>query len=218
MEKPKIIRETEDYLIVWKPAGMASETAKVTEMDLVTWLRNERKRKGEKPEIHLIERLDQPVEGLLLAAKTGKAAALLSECQRKGLLQKTYLALVADPDERTKDPLPERGTFVDFIKRNPKNRMAEITKEKDPTAKKAILHYSIRESSERSYLVEIRLVTGRFHQIRLQFSSRGWPIVGDRRYGGRESDCLHLTSYRLTFSWKGEVVSEEILPAWLLEK
>ncbi|MDD6667494.1 MAG: RNA pseudouridine synthase [Lachnospiraceae bacterium] len=275
MRTPRIIRENEDFLIVYKPAGMASETARVTEMDLETWLLNYRRKKNQQAEIHLIERLDQPVEGLLLAAKTKKAAAELSDLQRKGFLEKTYQALVslsfqsektagtveqatgsdgmsgaaegtAGSDGRVGageaagsdgmagttekaaethgmaglseegDKLAPEGRFTDFLKKNPKSRMAETTESSDPAARKAVLDYKVLENrSNQGYpicLIEIHLVTGRFHQIRAQFSSRGWPIVGDRRYGGRPARRLNLSSVRLSFPWKGENVSAEIEP------
>lgn len=275
MRTPRIIRENEDFLIVYKPAGMASETARVTEMDLETWLLNYRRKKNQQAEIHLIERLDQPVDGLLLAAKTKKAAAELSNLQRKGLLEKTYQALVSPSFQSEKtagtveqatgsdgmsgaaegtagsdgrvgageaagsdgmagttekaaethgmaglseegDKLAPEGRFTDFLKKNPKSRMAETTESSDPAARKAVLDYKVLENrSNQGYpicLIEIHLVTGRFHQIRAQFSSRGWPIVGDRRYGGRPARRLNLSSVRLSFPWKGENVSAEIEP------
>ncbi|MDD6351337.1 MAG: RNA pseudouridine synthase [Lachnospiraceae bacterium] len=224
MRTPRIIQENKDFLIVYKPAGMASETARVTEMDLETWLLNYRRKKGEAAEIHLIERLDQPVDGLLLAAKTKKAAAELSNLQRKGLLEKTYQALVS-PYFRSKEAaglseegemLASEGRLTDFLKKNLRKRMAEIAESSDPAAKKAVLDYKVLKSRsnqrQTTCLVEVRLITGRFHQIRAQFSSRGWPIVGDRRYGGRPARRLCLSSVRLIFPWKGETVSAEIKP------
>ena len=269
MRTPRIIQENEDFLIVYKPAGMASETARVTEMDLETWLLNYRRKKGEAAEIHLIERLDQPVDGLLLAAKTKKAAAELSSLQRKGLLNKTYQALVSpsfrskgalgsdgsvgETEETTgsdgmagtvkkafgfdgmtgtvekaagsdgmaglseeREMLASEGRLTDFLKKNPRTRMAEIAESSDPAAKKAVLDYKVLKSrsnqGQTTCLVEVRLMTGRFHQIRAQFSSRGWPIVGDWRYGGRPARRLCLSSVRLIFPWKGETVSAEIKP------
>lgn len=154
-----------------------------------------------------VHRLDQNVGGLMVYARTKAAAAALSKAVQEGTMVKEYVALVHGTP-------PESGDWTDFLfKDSSKNKVFVVKKERKGV-KKARLEFTRLSDSDPS-LVRIRLHTGRSHQIRVQFASRGFPLVGDRKYGGKDgSTAPMLFSYKLTFPILGETKSFEILPQW----
>ena len=133
-------------------------------------------------------RLDRPVSGIVLLAKTSKALERLGEMFRSGSVHKTYWALCCQK------PQPEEGTLTDMLVRNEKQNKSYVSK--GPGAKEARLRYRYLQSTERYHLVEVELLTGRHHQIRCQLSHIGCPIKGDLKYGAPRSNpdggvCLH---------------------------
>ena len=133
-------------------------------------------------------RLDRPVSGIVLLAKTSKALERLGEMFRSGSVHKTYWALCCQK------PQPEEGTLTDMLVRNEKQNKSYVSK--GPGAKEARLHYRYLQSTDRYHLVEVELLTGRHHQIRCQLSHIGCPIKGDLKYGAPRSNpdggiCLH---------------------------
>lgn len=190
--RTEILHEDEDVLVIRKPAGLPTQTARVGQLDVVSELKNYlAKQSGSKgqPYLGVIHRLDQPVEGLLVFAKNPKAASkLTAQLQKQSAgLQKQYQAIVCGK------LLPEEGTLVDYMYEGAGKR-AEIVSSKEAKnkgARKAVLRYRlIREISEELSLVDIELETGRFHQIRAQMAHAGVPLLGDRKYGTEASALI----------------------------
>ena len=158
-------------------------------------------------EIFPIHRLDKNVGGVMVYARTKQAAAALSKAVQEGTMVKEYVAMVHNTP-------PETGDWSDLLfKDSSKNKVFVVKKERKGV-KKARLEFTTLHAGEES-LVRIRLHTGRSHQIRVQFSSRGFPLVGDHKYGSRDDkkDPM-LFSCCITFPWKGEMKRFEALPDW----
>ena len=158
-------------------------------------------------EVFPIHRLDKNVGGVMVYARTKQAAAALSKAVQDGQMVKEYVAMVHGTP-------PETGDWEDLLfKDSSKNKVFVVKKERKGV-KKARLEFKTLQSGDES-LVRIRLHTGRSHQIRVQFSSRGFPLVGDHKYGSRdEKKEPMLFSCCLRFPWKGEEKKYEALPDW----
>ena len=161
-------------------------------------------------EIYPIHRLDKNVGGVMVYARTRSAAAALSRCVQDGRLVKEYVALVHGTP-------PEKGDWQDLLwKDSAKNKVFVVNRERKGV-KPARLEFTRLTAGETS-LVRIRLHTGRSHQIRVQFASRGYPLVGDHKYGSRDAQTAPmLFSCRLSFPWKGETRTFQALPPWAKE-
>lgn len=159
-------------------------------------------------EVFPIHRLDKNVGGVMVYARTKQAAAVLSKAVQEGAMVKEYVAMVHGTP-------PETGDWEDFLfKDSRKNKVFAVKKERKGV-KYARLEYTRLTEGEES-LVRIRLHTGRSHQIRVQFSSRGYPLVGDHKYGSRaEQTEPMLFSCRITFPWQGKKQVFEAYPAWM---
>lgn len=241
--KLNIIYEDKDVLICFKPAGIATQTAKLSCQDMVSLIKNYlAKQTGEKsPYVGVIHRLDQPVSGLLVFAKNQKAAASLSRQIQDGSANKDYLAFCAGILGEPK------GTLVNYINKDSATNLANVLseeeyqkqtevensnveKEKETVSyKKAILTYEVETELEDSSIIKVHLQTGRFHQIRAQFSYIGHALLGDNKYGSPESRQLSmkkrmnkiaLCAYRLVLKhpMTGKemefVLEEKYLPEW----
>lgn len=158
-------------------------------------------------EIFPIHRLDKNVGGIIVFARTKAAAAVLSKAVQEGQMVKEYVALVHGTP-------PESGDWEDFLfKDSRKNKVFTVKKERKGV-KYARLEFRRLSEGEQS-LVHIRLHTGRSHQIRVQFSSRGFPLVGDHKYGSRDAaSAPMLFSCRVRVPWNGETRIFEVLPDW----
>ena len=158
-------------------------------------------------EIFPIHRLDKNVGGVMVYARTRQAAAALSRAIQEGSMVKEYVALVHGTP-------PETGDWEDLLfKDSAKNKVFVVKKERKGV-KKARLAYRVLTSGPDS-LVRIRLHTGRSHQIRVQFASRGYPLAGDHKYGARDDlSAPMLFSCRVSFPWQGSLRSYEALPDW----
>lgn len=196
----QIVYEDEAVLVIRKPAGLATESAGIGQKDVVSELKNyvAKKNPGKMPYLGIVHRLDQPVEGLLVFAKTKKAAENLTAQLGKGMLKKEYLAVVCGK-------VPENtGRLVDYLAKEKgmavvkntadakteKDVDAQAEKAADPQAKKAVLTYTKKAETEKFTLLAVQIETGRFHQIRAQLSHAGFPILGDEKYGSEESKEL----------------------------
>lgn len=188
----QIVYEDEAVLVIRKPAGLATESAGIGQKDVVSELKNyvAKKNPGKMPYLGIVHRLDQPVEGLLVFAKTKKAAENLTAQLGKGTLKKEYLAVVCGK-------VPENtGRLVDYLAKEKgmavvKNAAdAKTEKDVDAQAKKAVLTYTKKAETEKFTLLAVQIETGRFHQIRAQLSHAGFPILGDEKYGSEESKEL----------------------------
>lgn len=200
MKELEILYEDQDLILCRKPAGVATQTKRLGQQDMESLLKNYRAKKGEIPYIGLVHRLDQPVEGLMVFGKNQKATAELSRQVQNRLIGKHYYALSYNGSEE------EQGTLEDYLitdKKNNVTRVVEPTSKEAAQAKKAKLSYRILESKPEQVLFDIELHTGRQHQIRVQLSHLGCPIIGDEKYGASQEDKKHplaLCSYRLTFT------------------
>lgn len=196
-----VIRYEDEHIIVaYKPTGLATQTAKVGQADMVSELKNHLK----GGYVGVVHRLDQPVEGLLVFAKSKTAAAALSSQLQKGILNKHYYAVVCGKPECGK------GELVDYLRRTADNRAEIVDMERvDMTgakpagmtgdkhvnvtdAKIAKLQFEVLAQSEQKgiSLLDIHITTGRFHQIRAQMAHAGFPLLGDVKYGTDTSGQL----------------------------
>lgn len=159
-------------------------------------------------EIYPIHRLDKNVGGVMVYARTRKAAAELSRAVQEGTMVKEYVALVHGQP-------PEQGDWEDLLWKDARQNKVYVVKRIRGGVKKARLEFTCLERRENTSLVRIRLHTGRSHQIRVQFASRGFPLVGDHKYGARDSTpAPMLFSCRITLPWRGKTRCWEALPQW----
>jgi len=159
-------------------------------------------------EIFPIHRLDKNVGGVMVYARTKQSASSLSKAVQEGTMVKEYVAMVHGTP-------PESGDWEDLLWKDSKKNKVFVVKRQRHGVKKARLEYKRLSEGEAS-LVRIRLHTGRSHQIRVQFSSRGFPLVGDHKYGSRdEKTAPMLFSCRIRFPYKGETKQFEALPDWI---
>ena len=184
-----IVYEDSALLVVHKPAGIATETARIGQADIVSELKNYRKKKGEDTYIGVIHRLDQPVEGLLVFAKNPSAAKKLTNQLQDGTLTKKYAALVAGV------PTEPEGDLTDYLLKDARTNLSKVVSKDTKGAKEARLHWKLvqnfaSDGSNAYLLVEIELFTGRHHQIRVQMSHAGFPLLGDAKYGSDQSRAL----------------------------
>ena len=158
-------------------------------------------------EVFPIHRLDKNVGGVMVYARSKQAAAALSKAVQDGAMVKEYVAVVHGTP-------PESGDWEDLLWKDSRKNKVFVVKRIRGGVKKARLEFRRLSQGETS-LVRIRLHTGRSHQIRVQFSSRGFPLVGDHKYGSRDQRTAPmLFSCRITFPYKGETKSFEVLPDW----
>ncbi len=169
--KTEIIYEDKNILVCHKPAGLPVQTANVSTVDMVSELKNYLPTGAYLAVIH---RLDQPVEGLLVFAKSKKAAGGLNRQLRENGFFKSYYAVAFN------QPLVEEGMLEDYMVKD--GSVAKIVAADEPGAKKAVLHYRLLSAKKGRVLYEIRLETGRFHQIRAQMAHAGMSLLGDRKY------------------------------------
>lgn len=194
----QIIYEDESLIVCRKPAGVAVQTKKLGQADMESLLKNYRADKGEQPYIGVVHRLDQPVEGVMVFAKTKETAAALSRQIAAKLADKCYYAVVEGVPEK------QRKTLVDYLVRDGRTNTSSVVMRGTPEAKRAELSYEVAEQNGKRAVLRIRLETGRHHQIRVQLAHAGLPIVGDRKYNFKENIApsgggLMLCSYKIGF-------------------
>lgn len=199
-----VIYEDNHLLVVNKPAGQLVQGDQTGRETLLEEARDYLREKYNKPGnvfLGLVHRLDRQASGVVVLARTSKAASRLSEEIRSRRPRKTYWALVAGE-------IPLQGQFIDRLEREEFNSRVVTA----PAGKEARLSYNRLNYDEGVSLVEIALETGRHHQIRVQFSHRGFPILGDRRYGSQrdfthDAIALHAREMVIRHPTKGEEMS-----------
>lgn len=196
---PEILYEDEAVIVCRKEAGVPVQTARPGQPDMVSMLKNYRARKKEEPYIGLIHRLDQPVEGVMVFAKTKASAAHLSRQVSSRSVEKQYLAVVC------KIPEEKNGILQDYLLRDGKTNTSRVVPEGTAGAKKALLSYEVIKADVKTdrALVRITLHTGRHHQIRVQCAHAGYPLYADTKYGdplpNGEYCPVALCSCRISF-------------------
>ena len=192
----EILFSDKDMVVCVKPVGLDSEQevpAALTE--------------ALGGDIFTLHRLDKNVGGVMVYARTKAAAAALSKAIQEGRLVKEYVAMVHGTP-------PDHGDWEDLLWKDSKKNKVFVVKRMRGGVKKARLEFTRLTAGEES-LVRIRLHTGRSHQIRVQFASRGYPLVGDHKYGARDSvSAPMLFSCRLTFPYRGKTLQFEAKPDW----
>ncbi len=177
-----VVYEDNHLLVLNKPALLATMGVSSDQPSLLTEAKTYLKRKYQKPgNVYLgtVSRLDAPVTGLVLFARTSKAAARLSEQFRSREVEKIYWAVVEGA------PHPVAGACLDWLRKDEHHRRMHIASKNSPGAQEARLSYRTLGDAAGGRLVEVRLETGRKHQIRLQLAHHGTPVRGDRKYGGK---------------------------------
>lgn len=204
----KVLYEDNHIIVVEKPVNVPSQGDKTGDIDMLTIIKEYLKEKYNKPGnvyLGLVHRLDRPVGGVMVFAKTSKAASRLSMQVREKILKKAYLVIVNGKMENKK------ATLEDYLLKNERNNMSKVVKEETKNAKLAILDYEeLKYVPEINLsLLKVNLHTGRHHQIRVQFSSRNHSIYGDQKYGGRgHGKQICLWAYELTI--KHPITREEM--------
>lgn len=216
MNKEQILYEDKDIIVCYKPAGIATQTARIGQRDMVSEVTNYL-----AVRVAPVHRLDQPVEGILVFGKNQKAAAGLSRQITENRMEKYYYAVVSDNGTAS-----ETGTITDYLLKDNKTNTSRVVSSESAGAKKAVLEYEVLEQKElfpkdlpetplngerpaTVALVRIRLITGRHHQIRVQMSHAGMSLLGDCKYADEETKSLSdklrlkqvaLCAYRLDFT------------------
>ena len=199
MDELKILHEDNHIIVVLKPQGIPScgdESGDENMLDAVKeYIRTAYKKSG-NVYVGLVHRLDRPTGGVMVFAKTSKAAARLSEQMRTGDFEKKYLAVLSAV------PKEPQGKLVNYLKKNAVNNMVYLCPPTTEGAKLASLEYRVAEEKGGCALAEVKLHTGRSHQIRVQMAGIGCPLVGDMRYGGENAKKgnLALWAYSLAFT------------------
>lgn len=205
----RIVYKTPDFIIGYKPAGIPSQSDRSGDDDLLSELSRELSSLKEPDELYLIHRLDRVVGGLLAFARNKKSAALLSEAVQDGELNKEYFAIV--------DGAPEGSEMTDYLIKDSILGKASVVSPNCKGAKQASLEYrtldSVDYNGKKISLVKIKLHTGRFHQIRAQFSSRNMPLFADKKYGSKHrGNSPALFAYRISFDCAGLSCDVSLLP------
>ena len=205
--KLNVIYEDNHIIVVEKPVNIPSQGDKTGDIDMLTIVKKYIKEKYNKPgEVYLglVHRLDRPTGGVMVFARTSKAASRLSEQVREHNMHKKYLCIVDGKMEQTK------GTFKDYMLKNEKTNTSRVVNKDVKGAKEAILDYEVLKYNEEidMSLVKVDLHTGRHHQIRVQFASRNHSLSGDGKYGTRGRGkglalfaySYHVSKETITFS------------------
>lgn len=203
-----VVYEDNHIIVVNKTASEIVQGDKTGDVPLSELVKQYLKEKYSKPGnvfLGVTHRLDRPVSGLVVFAKTGKALTRLNEMFRKGEVKKTYWAIVKQA------PKEEEGELVNFLVRNEKQNKSYAYDREVPNSKKAILHYRLIGKSQNYSLLEVDLKTGRHHQIRCQLAKMGCPIKGDLKYGFPRSNpdgsiCLHARRVRFVHPVSKELI------------
>ncbi|NLB91368.1 MAG: RluA family pseudouridine synthase [Clostridiales bacterium] len=218
--QPTIVYEDNHVLVVEKPPNMLTQGDSTGDWDLHSYLKQYLKEKYEKPGeayVGMVHRMDRPVGGLLCFAKTSKAASRLALQLKNQQFNRQYLAVV-------QGKIQQSGQLEDYLLKDHRNNQVSVVDKDTPNSKKALLSFLPIESIENKTLVNIQLETGRSHQIRVQFSHFGHPLLGDVRYGKDKPGAqialwgTELSFYHPTKKEKLTFYSKPAGKSWLLLK
>ena len=207
--KINVLYEDNQIIVVEKPAGIPSQADKTGDIDMLTLVKDYIKEKYNKPGnvyLGLVHRLDRPVSGVMVFARTSKAASRLSEEVRNKTFKKEYLAVCNGKFEE------QKAELVDYLWKDEKTNTSYVVKQTKKNAKEAILDYTVIEYNEKEdlSLVRVNLHTGRHHQIRVQLSSRMHAIYGDAKYHGRGQGTQDICLYAYSLTIVHPVSKEEM--------
>lgn len=204
-----ILFEDAHVIVCYKPSGIPTQTANPSAADMVSLLKNylyKKQKEKKEPYVAVIHRLDQPVEGILVFAKTPFAAKELNKQMQQGVgFGKYYKAVLCGV------PVNESGVLEDYLVKDGRTNTSRVASASEKDAKKAVLSYEVLDTYEideqTKSLVRVKLDTGRHHQIRVQMANMGCPIWGDTKYGVKDESAdlkgawqqIALCAYRLEF-------------------
>lgn len=213
MNNLNILYEDNHIIVVEKKENILSQSDITGDIDLLTLVKNYIKEKYNKPGnvyVGLVHRLDRPVGGIMVFAKTSKAAKRLNEGIKKHEFTKTYVAIL---DGILED---DQGKLINYLYKDTKTHKSMIVDENYPGGKLSELEYKVIGYIDDKTIVKINLITGRHHQIRLQFSNIGHPLVGDQLYGNKAKKQIRLYAYKLEFNHPTtkERLTFKLIPKW----
>ena len=190
----KVLYEDNHIIVVVKPVNVLSQEDHTKDLDMLTMVKTYIKEKYNKPGnvfVGLVHRLDRMTSGVMVFAKTSKGASRLNEQIRQNQMEKKYFALV-------EGKTPAEGTLVNYLYKNEELVKSFVTDDKNK-GKRAELRFETQKASKNQSLVDVSLITGRHHQIRVQFAHIGHPLVGDTLYGAKTKGPICLHAYYLSF-------------------
>lgn len=208
-----ILHEDDDIIVCHKHAGMAVQSARSSQIDMESALRNylsQKSRPEEIPYVGIIQRLDQPVEGVIIFAKTPVAAKELNRQMQENEIEKIYMAVVKAPVEN------KEGKLENYLLKDGRTNTSKVVDKGVRGCKKAILSYKVWGAKADMCVLGIKLQTGRHHQIRVQLANVGMPIIGDKKYNPVEDGieqlalCAHILKFKHPTT--GKEMTFEVLP------
>ena len=200
----EILYKSKDFIVCVKPQGIPSQPDNTSDEDMTSLLKKNLQDCCEKDDIYVVHRLDRATGGLILYARNQASASIFSRLvAEKDGFSKEYIVIISGI------PKENSGNMTDYLFKDSAQKKAFVVKSERKGAKLASLDYevvkSITSNDKTLSLLNIKLHTGRFHQIRVQFSSRGMPIYGDGKYGSREkAPCFALWANKIAFTYKGK--------------
>ena len=203
-----VLYEDNHIIVVYKPQNVPCCEDSTGDTDLLSVIRDYIREKEGKPGnvyVGLVHRLDRVTGGVMVYAKSSKAAGRLGEQMKEGDFVKKYLAVLVG------SPKQKKAVLTDYLKKNPVNNMVYVCPQTVEGAKFAELDYKVAEEKDGLSLVSIKLHTGRTHQIRVQFSSRGTPVYGDMRYGGENAKKGKIALWAASLAFSHPVSKERLV-------
>ena len=213
MNKLNILYEDNHIIVVEKKENILSQSDITGDVDLLSMVKEYIKEKYKKlgnVYVGLVHRLDRPVGGIMVFAKTSKAAKRLNESIKKHDFNKTYIAILDGILDNNK------GKLTNYLYKDSKTHKSMVVDENYSGGKLSELEYKVIGYKDNKTIVKVNLITGRHHQIRLQFANLGYPLVGDQLYGKEDKKQIRLYAYKLEFDHPTtkEKLCFKLLPKW----
>ncbi len=213
MNNLNVLYEDNHIIVVEKKPNVLSQSDITGDIDLLTMVKNYVKEKYKKPGnvyIGLVHRLDRPVGGIMVFARTSKAAKRLNDGIKNHEFNKTYVAVLDGTLKK------DTGELTDYLYKDEKTGKSKVVNESYPGGKLSKLNYKVIGYYDNKTIVKIKLITGRHHQIRLQFKNLGLPLYGDQLYGNKNKEQIRLYAYKLSFNHPTtkEKLEFALLPKW----